>query len=82
LHNIKQYCENSETPEPIVECYKYIDNRQNQLDYKLAIENDLPIGSGKIESAHRYVAQERLKIPGAAWIEDNANVILALRTDL
>jgi hypothetical protein len=80
LHNIKQYCENSETPEPIVECYKYIDNRQNQLDYKLAIENDLPIGSGKIESAHRYVAQERLKIPGAAWIEDNANVILALRT--
>jgi hypothetical protein len=27
----------------------------------------LPIGSGEIESAHRYVAQQRLKRPGAWW---------------
>jgi hypothetical protein len=26
-----------------------------QLNYKDAIANDLPIGSGEIESAHRYV---------------------------
>ena len=27
----------------------------------------LPIGSGEIESAHKYIPQKRLKIPGATW---------------
>ena len=40
---------------------------------------DLPIGSGEIESAHRYVAQRRLKRPGAWWRVKHAEYILALR---
>jgi len=39
----------------------------------------LPIGSGKIESAHRYLVQQRLKRPGAWWAPDNAEAMLALR---
>jgi len=39
----------------------------------------LPIGSGEIESAHRYIIQERLKITGAWWKEENAADMLALR---
>jgi len=35
---------------------------------------------GEIESAHRYVIQERLKIAGAWWKEDNAQNMLGLRT--
>jgi hypothetical protein len=31
----------------------------------------LPIGSGEIESAHRYVIQNRLKIAGAWWKMEN-----------
>ena len=48
-------------------CYRYIANREDSLDYKEALEKDLPIGSGEIESSHRYVIQKRLKIAGAWW---------------
>ena len=40
-------------------------DRRNQLNYRDALAKDLPIGSGEIESAHRYIAQQRLKRPGA-----------------
>ncbi|MCP4147269.1 MAG: hypothetical protein GY757_05915 [bacterium] len=59
---------------------RYITNRPGQFDYKGALEKGLPIGSGEIESAHRYVIQERLKIAGAWWKEDNAQNMLSLRT--
>jgi len=39
----------------------------------------LPIGSGEVESAHRYVIQKRLKLPGAWWRKDNAQAMLNLR---
>lgn len=65
---------------PVEKCYRYISNRQNNLDYKSAIENDLPIGSGEIESSHRYVIQKRLKIAGAWWKPETAEHMLCLRT--
>ncbi|MCP4755504.1 MAG: ISKra4 family transposase, partial [Proteobacteria bacterium] len=52
---------------PVRICRRYIENRPGQFDYKSALEADLPIGSGEIESAHRYVIQNRLKIAGAWW---------------
>src|SRR3990167_7106235 len=61
--------------------HRHIKNRPHQLDYKTAIENDLPIGSGEIESAHRYVIQKRLKIAGAWWLEKNADKMLSLRVN-
>ena len=39
----------------------------------------LPIGSGEIESAHRCVAQQRLKRSGAWWRVEHAEHMLALR---
>lgn len=68
LTNLKAHLE-SDTVEdkeaPVRACYRYINNRPNYLDYKGAIENDLPVGSGEIESAHRYISQNRLKIAGS-----------------
>lgn len=64
---------------PVLACYRYIDNRPGQFDYAGALAADLPIGSGEIESAHRYVIQDRLKIAGAWWKKDNAAKMLALR---
>lgn len=55
-------------------------NRRSQFDYKEALARDLPIGSGAIESAHRYVIQDRLKLAGAWWTAENAHNMLALRT--
>jgi len=52
---------------PVRRCHRYLSGRRNQLNYCDALANELPIGSGEIESAHRYIAQQRLKRPGAWW---------------
>ena len=49
------------------------------MNYRQALAEGLPIGSGEIESAHRYVAQQRLKRPGAWWRVEHAEHMLALR---
>jgi hypothetical protein len=49
------------------------------VDYGAYHERGWPLGSGEVESAHRYVPQERLKIAGACWNPDNVNPMLALR---
>ena len=64
---------------PVRACYRYLTNRLDQLDYQGALANKLPIGSGEIESAHRYIVQERIKRPGAWWKPENAANIVALR---
>ena len=64
---------------PVRACYRYISNREEQFDYKGALEAGLPIGSGEIESGHRFVIQDRRKRPGAWWKPDNAQSMLALR---
>jgi hypothetical protein len=64
---------------PVRSCFRYLDNRQDQLDYRSAIKAGLPIGSGEVESGHRSVVQERLKISGAWWLKQNARKMLALR---
>jgi hypothetical protein len=66
-------------PAPIRRCHRYLSARLNQLNYREALAKDLPIGSGEIESAHRYIAQQRLKLPGAWWRTDHADYMLALR---
>src|SRR5271154_6975482 len=50
-----------------------------RLKYREALAEGLTIGSGEIESAHRYVAQKRLKLPGAWWRVEHAEHMLALR---
>jgi hypothetical protein len=67
------------TKAPVRACHRYLSNRVNQLDYKGAIEKGLPIGSGEIESAHRYVIQKRLKLSGAWWKAENVGPMLTLR---
>jgi hypothetical protein len=64
---------------PVRACHRYLSNRSEPLDYQTAIDKGLPIGSGEIASAHRYVIQERLKRPGAWWKAVHANSMLALR---
>jgi len=65
--------------EVVRKCHQYLSKRINYLDYKGALEKGLPIGSGEIESAHRYVIQKRLKLSGAWWTVENIKQMLALR---
>jgi len=64
---------------PVRDAYRYIANRPGQFDYPAAIAAKLPIGSGEVESAHRYIIQKRLKLPGAWWTSSNAQAMLNLR---
>jgi len=76
------HCEHHSVPDdkaPVRCCHRYLSNRRRQLDYAGAIEKKLPIGSGKIESSHRYIVQQRLKRPGAWWSISGAEQMLALR---
>ena len=64
---------------PVRKAYRYLRNRQDQVDYAGAIAKGRPIGSGEVESAHRFVVQARLKKPGAWWKPENVDPMLALR---
>lgn len=64
---------------PVAACDRYLRNRLDQLDYQGAIQQGLPIGSGEIESAHRYIIQKRLKLPGAWWSSAHIERLLAPR---
>lgn len=57
----------------------YLRRFQDALDYIGAANDGLPVGSGEIESAHRYIPQKRLKIPGACWLPSTVTAMLGLR---
>ncbi len=57
----------------------YLIRFQDCVHYRKFESLGLPIGSGEIESAHKYIPQKRLKIPGATWHPLTINPLLALR---
>jgi hypothetical protein len=64
---------------PVSACLRYMVDRPGQFKYREALEAGLPVGSGEIESSHRYVVQKRIKLPGAWWTVENAERKAALR---
>ena len=64
---------------PIRELYSYFDKRRERIRYDIFLEKGYPIGSGAIESAHKYCVQSRLKQAGMKWSIKNANAITQLR---
>ena len=58
----------------------YFETNRNRLGYADALKNNLPIGSGVIESAGRHIVQQRLKQSGMRWSLPGAQAVLNLRT--
>ena len=80
LRSLEPHQEGTTTAEtPVRDACRYLKERQNHLDYATARHYKLPIGSGEIESAHRHVIQQRLKLSGAWWKETNLEPMLQLR---
>jgi len=82
LQALAGHCEPAEVDDeqaPVRRCHRYLSSRRAQLNYRQALADGLPIGSGEIESTHRYVVQQRLKRPGAWWRAEHAEYVLALR---
>jgi hypothetical protein len=66
-------------PAPVRAAHRYLSERRAHLDYAGARAQGLCYGSGEIESGHRHVIQQRLKLAGSWWKESNAQAMLGLR---
>jgi hypothetical protein len=60
----------------------YLENQKERLGYDSAKAEGMPIGSGGIESANKFIAHVRLKRSGAWWVVENGNGMLRLRCAL
>ena len=58
---------------------RHLERFSDNVNYGKYEKKDWPISSGEVESAHKYLPQDRLKLPGACWREDSINPMLAIR---
>jgi hypothetical protein len=63
----------------IDKCAYYLLSKKQYMQYDKYLAAGLPIGSGVIEGACRYLVKDRMEITGARWGLDNAEAILKLR---
>jgi hypothetical protein len=58
---------------------QYVSSRRAQMPYARYQAAGWPIGSGRVESAHKPVVEARLTGAGMHWKRDNVNPMLLLR---
>lgn len=64
---------------PIDVCANYLLNHRDYLHYDQYLAAGLPIATGVIEGACRYVVKDRMEITGARWSLQGAEAVLRLR---
>lgn len=57
----------------------YIQTRLTMMDYPHFRTKGYPIGSGSVESSHKFVVHKRLKQAGMRWAEHHVDPMLSLR---
>lgn len=72
---------NKEVEKLRIDVIRYYQNNKSRMQYKTYKEAGYLIGSGPIESAHRNVVQQRLKLSGQRWSEKGAQQIVNLRAN-
>lgn len=65
--------------EEIRKCWEYLKKHRARMKYGQYRQEGLTIGSGAIESVHKWVIQARCKQPGMAWSQTGLNAMLRLR---
>jgi hypothetical protein len=68
-----------EADKALTDVIRYYQNNIMRMQYKTYLEKGYLIGSGAIESAHRNVVQQRLKLSGQRWSMNGAQQIVNLR---
>jgi hypothetical protein len=68
-----------DTREALRKLIKYFEIHRNRMRYGWYRKHRIVIGSGAIESAHKWVIQVRCKLPGMRWSLAGANAMLRLR---
>lgn len=64
---------------PVEECAAYLVNKRKFLHYDRALRDGLPIATGVIEGACRYLVRDRMDRTGARWSLAGAEAVLRLR---
>ena len=59
--------------------HDYLQTHREHINYKQFKELGLPLGSGMVESACKWLIQQRFKGVGMRWSEDGFNHLLYLR---
>lgn len=65
--------------EALVKLYNYLNGHREHIDYANYEELGLPLGSGMVESACKWLIQQRFKGVGMRWSEEGFNHLLHLR---
>jgi hypothetical protein len=63
----------------LIALHAYLEQHRDHIDYAKYKELGLPIGSGMVESACKWLIQQRFKGVGMGWSEDGFNHLLHLR---
>ena len=72
-------CKHKKHETVLRELYGYYHSRLEKMKYAEFREKGYSIGSGIVESAHRYLVQQRLKQAGMKWDVRAATAIIKLR---
>ena len=65
--------------ETLTTVYAYLERHREHINYARYKELGLPLGSGMVESACKWLIQQRFKGVGMRWSEDGFNHLLHLR---
>ena len=57
----------------------YLEKNRDRIHYETDREDGYPIGSGGIESSHKFVCHTRMKRSGAWWVKESGNNMLRIR---
>lgn len=60
-------------------CIRYFEGHRQRMHYRQYRDAQMTIGSGAIESVHKWVVQARCCMAGMAWSEAGLNAMLRLR---
>lgn len=61
------------------ECARYLENKQDYLDYPAFLKAGWPVASGLIEGAAGWLIKDRMEVTGARWSLDGAEAVLKIR---
>ena len=65
--------------EAVATCIRYYEANRDRMRYDLCRTRGLPVGSGIVESACKYIVGNRLKGSGRHWSKAGVNAVLAIR---
>jgi hypothetical protein len=73
---------NDAAKEEIRKLIGYLKNNREKTHYQGDRKGGYPIGSGGIESAHKFIVHTRMKRSGAWWVKETGNEMLRIRCAL